>query len=461
MMFVYILVSVWLVSASLIASPAETENQEPVSKYIELDNGLKIVLLKRDSLPLVNMVCAVDVGSKNERVETSGLVHLLEHLVLLGQSQSYSGDEANLAMRRHGAYFNAHTNHDFMTFEISLPAEFVSFGLGMMKEKVFALKLSKAGLEKEKKIIFEEMAQNKDMSYTRGVLLALENLFKGHPYEQPLSGTAASIEKATIEVLNGFYNKYVVPSNCSMAIVGDIDIAAVEKNIRALFTGLVNGPETLQPGNFPKAVPLEKKIRVSETMDINQARLIIGFQAPHSGHEDQLAVEVFNQIVGKGINPLLGQMMIRRGRRLTYGIVTRYIPLQYGGAYLVFITVEPKHLKAVERNVLKFLNKTAWNFSYSADDYIGAAQFQITDYLVTAKNTIKYNYQRFQELGLNSATAYAAYNLYRGKAAQEVETPPYLERLDKVTSNDIRRSVSEHFSGKNYVVITLLPEKKK
>lgn len=444
-------------SVSILAA----EKSVPSSKYLELDNGLKVTMVKRDTLPMVNMVFAVDVGSKNETAETSGLVHLLEHLILLGESEFRTADETSLAMRRHGAYFNAHTNHDFMTFEISLPSEFLTFGMDMLKEKVFHLKLTAAGLEKEKKIIFEEMAQNKDIPYNRGVLLALEHLFKGHPYQQPISGNTDAIKKANVEVLKGFYKTYFVPANCSLAIVGDIDIDVVEKKILSLFDALKSPPDAPKPGNFPRTVPLGKKVKVTETMDINQARLIIGFQAPNSGHDDQLAVEVFNQIVGKGINPLLGQMMVRRGRRLTYSIVTRYIPLQYGGAYMVFLTVAPKHLKAVETNVLRFLNKTAWSFKYSIDDYPASRQFRVTDYLATAKNIIKYNYQRFQELGLNAAVAYAAHYLYRDGKVEEGETLPYLERLQKVSSNAVRRVVSDHLSGKNYVVVTLMPGKKK
>jgi predicted Zn-dependent peptidase len=438
----------------------EGEESDATSKYLELDNGLKVVLLRRDQLPMVNMVLAADVGSKNETPATSGLVHLLEHLILLGETEFHTGDEANLEMRRRGAYFNAHTNHDFMTFEISLPSRYGDFGLKMLKEKVFHLKLTPERLEKEKGIIFEEMAQHHDNPFNRGILLALQNLFKGHPYQQPISGDPEAVKNATVEVLGGFYKQYFIPSNCALAIVGDIDVKSAEEKVRRLFGSLKKPADAPGAGDFPKAVPLEKKIKVKEEMDINQARLIIGFQAPHSDHRGQLAVEVFNQVVGKGINPLLGQMMVRRGRRLTYSISTRYIPLRYGGAFLVILAVEPRHLKAVETNVLRFFNKVAWNFKYSEQDYPSAQQFRVTDYLVTAKNVIKYNYQRFQELGLNSAVAYATYILYHGESKQERKLP-YMERLEKVTSSDLRDAASDFFSGKKYVVITLMPGKKK
>jgi len=64
------------------------------------------------------------------------------------------------AARKRGFHFNAHTDHDLMTLEVSLPAEHLEFGLNFVKEKIFALKLSKDELEREKTIIIEEINQN-------------------------------------------------------------------------------------------------------------------------------------------------------------------------------------------------------------------------------------------------------------------------------------------------------------
>jgi zinc protease len=440
--------------------PLSATDENNNSKFQILDNGLKVVLVQRDNIPLVNMVFSINVGSKDETVETGGLVHLLEHLILLGETQFKGSDEMNLELRKRGARFNAHTSHDLMTFEFSLPAEYWESGLKLLKEKLFHLKFSKEKLEREKKIIFEEMAQNHDNPYKRGILLTLQHLFKNHPYEQPISGYTEVIEGVTIETLKTFYNRYFIPANCSLGVVGDIYIKEGLDKIKTVFGNLEKSQSQHPATLFKDVQPLKKKETVKETMDIQQSRLIIGFHAPPSNHRDQLAMEVFNQIVGKGLNPLLTSVMVRRGRRITFGVSTQYIPLKYGGAFLVFLTTTPKNLKAAKTAVLNFFNKRAWNFKYSLDDYPQGKPLHITDYLKTAKSTIKYHYQQFQERGMNAAISYSRYFLFHHVKNQEDKTVSYMERLEKIGSNNIRDVVSKYLSGKKYISIEIQPSKK-
>ncbi|MCP5049315.1 MAG: insulinase family protein [bacterium] len=432
------------------------------SQFISLDNGLKTVMVRRTNIPLVNMVFAVNVGSKNETPETSGLMHLMEHLILLGETRFHGSDEMNLEMRRHGAHFNAHTSHDMMAFEFSLPAQYWEEGLNMLNEKLFQLKFSREKLEKEKAIIYEEMAQNRDNPFKRGTHLALQQLFKDHPYQQPIAGDPEVIKNASVETLETFYKRFFKPSNCALAVVGDIDLEAVEAKIKLIFGKLEKEEEPGPATEFKPAPKLKKNIKVTEEMDIQQSQLIIGFHAPPSNSPDQLPVQVFSQVVGKGLNPLLGSVMARRGRRLVYGFSTHYVPLQYGGAFLILLNVEPKNMKTVRTAVLKFFNRTAWNFKYSVSDYPVKDQFRLTDWLETAKNRIKFSGREFLELGMNAAVNYAMYVLFHYKKQEKEETVvSYLERLEKVTSANLRNVASRYFSGKKYITVTLMPEKKK
>ena len=180
------------------------------------------------------------------------------------------------------------------------------------------------------------------------------------------------------------------------------------------------------------AKPLPKTIKISEKMDINQARLFIGFHAPPMDHPAQLAVKVFEEILGNGLSPLLSSAIVQRGRRLVYGITTSYIPLKFGGAFLVFLVVETKHLKTVQRQVMKFFNKTAWNYKYALEDYPVNLQLHVTDHLEKAKNSLKFSHQEFQELGMNSAIAYARYILLFDDQKKEKKRLSYMEKLEKV-----------------------------
>lgn len=449
-----ITLTVWLFSSVGQVMP---QDKPPAEHFVILENGLAVFVKQRDNLPMVNMVFAIDVGAKNETVKTNGMIHMLEHLLLLGATKSYTIDQVNQEMRQHGAHFNAHTSHDAMTFEISLPAQYWEFGLEILKEKLFQLRLSQDHLDKEKSIIFKELDQQQDDPFTMGTYLVLQYLFEGHPYGLPITGDRKVIEKATREQLESFYHGYFTPANCSLAVVGDIDIVKVSEKIKEMFGTLTNPetPPTLP--TFSEPAPLKKNTKIEKKMDIQQAHLVLAFYAPSSNHDDQLAMDFLNQIFGKGLNPLIGQMLVKRGQRMATSISTRYYPFKYGGAFIIHLTMEPKLLSSARMNLLKFMN-IAWKFNYSRNDYPLGEQTYITDYIEMARNNIKFSHQQFQELGLNAAVTYARYLLFtRGK---EIETTPYMERVAKINSSTLRNVASTYFSGKRYVMITLLPGKK-
>jgi predicted Zn-dependent peptidase len=436
----------------------------PPSKHYILTNGLSVYIQKRDHIPLVNIVFAVNLGSKDEDQNTNGIVHLLEHLILLGPTHFHTVDEINLEMRRHGAQFNAHTSHDLMTFQLSLPAQYWEFGLNMLKEKLFHLKLVRQQVDKEKEIIFEEISQHQEDPYTLGTYLAIEHLFEGHPYQQPVHGVQPVIEKATIEEIETFYKKYFVLSNCSLAVVGDVTLAPVDNKIQQVFgqLGEIEKPTAPLKNDFKPAPSLKKMVKVERYLDIKEAHLIFAFEAPPLAHPDQLSLDIIKLILGRGINPLLSRALVRMGKPLAYNIHARYIMMEYGGAFLIYTTMDPRKVSQVQRQMITFL-KTLWKFNYSKEDYPLGQQSEVTDYLEAAKSQVKFSHQQFLERGLNAALSYARNTLFYKRHKDEIDgkREPYMVRVEKTTSSDLRNTASRYLSGEKYVMVTILPEKKK
>ncbi|MGD2085972.1 MAG: pitrilysin family protein [Candidatus Aminicenantes bacterium] len=437
--------------------------EAPPSKYYILNNGLSVYIQKRDYIPLVNIVFAVNVGSKDEDQNTNGIVHLLEHLILLGPTQFHTVDEINREMRGHGAKFNAHTSHDLMTFELSLPAQYWQFGLKMIKEKLFHLKLVRELVDKEKEIIAEEISQHHEDPYTLGTFLAIEHLFEGHPYRQPIYGVLPVIEKATIEGIETFYKKYFVPGNSSLAVVGDVDPVPVENKIRQIFQQLGERETSTAPlkTDFKPAVPLKKTVKVQRYLDIKEAHVIFAFEAPPLAHPDQLSLDILKLILGRGLHPLLSRALTKMGKPLAYKIHARYIMMEYGGAFLIYTTLEPKKVNQVRIELIKFL-KNLWKFNYSKEDYPLGQDTEVTDYLEAAKSQIKFSHQRFLERGLNAALSYARNILFYQIHKDEIDgkQAPYMKRVDKTTSSDLRNTASRYLSGEKYVMVTILPDNK-
>lgn len=433
---------IFIITVSQAAGAGQNNN-----KYFTLDNGLQIFLQERDRLPLVNIACGVDMGIKDEDLQSNGLVHLLEHLVLSGGTTSHKGDELIKEMREKGAYINAHTDHDMMTLEISLPANHLEYALHLVKEKIFELKSVEEELAREKKIICEEIDQIMDDPIQFGTSLALQRLFEGHAYGKPIFGDKKVITNAAIKELEIFYERFFTPGKCSLSIVGSFNLEETAVKIRTIFASVVEPAAPVTELSLPQ--PLKKNIAGEKKMDIDQAYAIIGLAAPPFNHEDYFPMDLLTYIIGKGFNPLI-HLALGGRIKLAEGAFTRYIPLKYGGAFLVYVITEPGHIKTVERAVVKFL-KTTRSFRYAKKDFLVKSQSSIFDYLESAKNQVGFNAEQAREEGLHEAISYAKYML---SAARDMN---YKNTIETTASSQLRDVAAKYLSGKKYVVIYLLP----
>ncbi|MGD9347175.1 MAG: pitrilysin family protein, partial [Candidatus Aminicenantes bacterium] len=319
--------------------------EKPVTKSFELENGMKVFLYERHSIPLVNCAFAFNIGSKDESVETSGLVHILEHYILFRGTELRTGEEISRDIRAHGAYVNAHTEYDLSVFEISLPSEYADFALANHKEILFKLKLTQEELDEEKEVILEELNQLHDDPMKYAASLAYQNLFPGHPYERPIYGRREVIESVTVDKLEEFYKKHFVPSNCALAIVGDFSISEMEEKVKSTFAE-IQGEAFVSP-EYKIATPLKDKREIEEEMDVNMAYLVFGYNAPDYNAPDQFAVDLLAEILGRGINPMLYHPLMER-RIYVNSINMSYIAHKYGGAILIYFVMEPKYIKTAK-----------------------------------------------------------------------------------------------------------------
>jgi len=438
--------------ACLAGGFASSPQEKETEKQFTLDNGLKVFLYERHNLPLVNIVAAVNAGSKNETDETNGLVHLLEHYILFRGTEARSGSDIAGDIRRHGAYFNAHTGQDLAVFEISLPAESADFGLANQKEILFDLRIDDKELESEKEVILEELSQIRDDPLRYASALCYQNLFAGHPYGRPVFGKTEAIKSLTAEQVGRFYKTYFIPGNCALAVVGEFDLKDMESKVRAVF-GTVPKTDFNQVKVAPPP-PLRKTVEIEEALDVQEAYLVIGTAGPDFTNADQYASDILTEILGGGISPLLYRPL--KGQRdLINTVGMRYITLAHGGAFEVFITLEPRRLAATKAQALQFLRQVR-SENFSRDDVLGDEKMYTYDFLGSAKNQISFGTQKAQENGLTLAASLAMYMLLQGEAAPR----NYLDNIKKVTSSDLRKAAAKYLSKGEYVLVSIVPKKK-
>lgn len=446
-----------IVLLSLLIPPLCPQNpgiKSPTESYFKLENGLQVFLRYRPHTPLVNVVFAIGVGSRDDTQAAGGLVHILEHLMLLGSTRDTSNHDLIKRMRQHGIYFNAHTDHDLMTFELSAPANHLETMLTLAREKLFRFKPLETELAREKKIILEEINQIYDDPEQTGTSLVLQQLFSGHAYSHPIFGSQESIQSATLPAIEAFYNKYFIPNNMSVAVVGNLALPESRQLLKKLFKDLPTG---IKPARvLPVVTGPTKNMELKKEMDVQQNHLFFGFIAPNVDHDDRLVMNVVTQIFGRGANPMLRSALRRGRRKLVERVSMRYITLKYGGAILIHMKVEPNRINSARRETIQFL-KRARSLRFTKEDYPRIQQRYAFDFLDNARHHLNLLYQSYQEFGLMLATSYARSMMLQEKKRSE----SYMQRLSKVNSNDLYHVIQTYFSKGKYVTVIINPQDKK
>jgi len=419
------------------------------SDFFTLENGLKVFLLENRNLPLVHAVVGVKAGSRNETVETSGLTHILEHVILFRGSRTRTADEINRDIRRHGGHFNAHTGQDFSLFEMTLPGGDADFALRNLADIVFDLRIDREGLDAERAVILEELSGTEDDPLRSALAAVYRNLFDGHAYSLPIAGTREGVLRITAEQLENYYRTFYTPSNAALAVVGDFKLAAMKGRIRAIFGSLP--PSEAPPQVFDPPPRLRRDQEITLEMDISQPLCLLGFSAPDCNHPDRFAVELLAEILGRGVNPLLGSAL-RSERRLVESVSMLYYAHELAGALIVILRLDPKQGKAGGRRALSVL-RSSRRLNFSPDDVYGMERGNVFDYLQSAKNQIRFSSEKSREKGMSLAVLLVRQMLLsRGESSGG-----FLNEMDKIKSFDLRRAAAKYFSSGKAVAVYVVP----
>jgi len=209
-------------------------------KSQKLKNGLTFWVLPNKVEPgQAYLSVAVNVGALNEEAHQYGFAHFLEHVAFLG-TESFEPGEIKEYLESIGVHFgadlNASTDLNSTIFKLKIPTrnpEQLEKGVKMLYEMVFRMRIAPDQVEKERRVIKEEIRQRKslDVSVTA---LVMEKMF-GKAFH-PTAGTNETLNQCNAEELRNFYKQwYSHPELIAFIAVGDFNESQMENWIKTYF----------------------------------------------------------------------------------------------------------------------------------------------------------------------------------------------------------------------------------
>lgn len=270
-----------------------------IEEYRLESNGLSVLLMPNEGLPVATVMVTYKVGSRNEVTGTTGATHILEHMMFKGTERfnSDEGNEYSSQMERIGARSNATTWFDRTNYYATMPSEYVPMAIELEADRMRGLLIRQEDLDSEMTVVRNEYERGEN-SPVRTLLTELfASAYMAHPYGHPTIGWHSDIENTSPEKLRAFYDTFYWPENAVLTIIGGFDPDATLAAIVDYY------------GAVPKAPHAIPTVETSEPEQIGSRRVtirragqvgvvMIGFKVPEGSHEDWAALSLLQQILG-------------------------------------------------------------------------------------------------------------------------------------------------------------------
>jgi zinc protease len=430
-------------SANLKAAPSTdstTISLPPSSaqKWV-LPNGLTIIVQEDHSAPVASVQAWCATGSIDEDEHLgAGLSHILEHMLFKG-TKTRSTNVIAQKIQDVGGYINAYTSFDRTVFWIDVPKDGVATTLDVLADAMMNSTLPPAEYQKEQEVIRREFAMGLDDPDRMAGLLLFATAYERHPYRFPVIGDIEIYDQLTQDQVMQYYKTRYVPNNLTFVVAGDVDAEKVRQQLAEFFKAY---PEkSLKPVFIPEEPPQLGRREVHQEFPTELTHLSLAWHIPEVTNPDVPALDLLSTILGDGRSSRL----YRRVREET-GLVYRISAFSYTpgdpGLFGVDATLDPKKREAAEQLVLRILDEVK-QAGVTAEELMKAKKISLSHHL-GALTTMR---GQASDLGSNWLLT-RNLNFSRD----------YLDAVQRVTLDDIRRVAAQYLTNQNLTVTSLNPK---
>jgi predicted Zn-dependent peptidase len=389
-----------------------------------LDNGITVLTEK---IPFFSSSVTgfwVNSGSRFETPATAGYCHFIEHMLFKGTRTRSAVDIAQ-AVDKIGASINASTNKEFTIYYMHAMDEHLRFSVRTLMDMLQNSVFDAGELEKEKKVIMEEIKMYEDTPSEYVGDLFMESFMPDHPLGRPVIGPSQNIADASRSKLLEFYRTHYGNERLMVAVAGRIGSDIFLKDIERM---RLNPAASLAPLEYP-----EVRYRYgvdARDREISQVHFILGFNGISSSDELRYALYLFNTILGGGMSSRLFQK-IREKQGLCYSVYSYYVSYTDCGTFNVYCSTDLKNFRKTMHSILRECRRVKIDLFTARE--LREAKTQLKGQMALASENIEF---LMNKMAMQERTF-----------GKYVSLEEMFENIDKVSMRDIHRLADHIFSG--------------
>lgn len=318
---------------SLVCVATAVEMKLPDIEKKTLDNGLDVYIVEQHEVPIVAMRLVIPGGTIYDNEETAGLANLTAGLLRKG-TKTRTADEISEAIDFVGGSLGAGADTDAINANCTVLSKHFNVGLELLADIVINPVFDEEEVNKLKDQIVGGIMQGKSDPTTIRNMQFDKYLFGDHPYGLPGIGTEETMLILTADDVKDFYNKYIIPNDAFLLIVGDVAAGDVFGMVTEKFSSWKQG--SVPNLNLPEPPDVNGyEIILIDKSDATQSYIAMGHPGLTRYNPDAFKVRVMNYIMGGG--GFASRMMkeVRSEKGLTYDIRSGFDFNRYTGAFAV------------------------------------------------------------------------------------------------------------------------------
>ncbi len=323
----------------------DPEVKFPAFQRATLANGLKVLLVERHAIPLVQFNLQLDAGYAADQFAIPGTAKLTMQMLDEGTAKRTSlqiSDElASL-----GANLGAGSSLDVSSVSLSTLTSTLDRALDIYADVILNPAFPPSDFQRLQKQLLAGIQQEKTEPFGIALRVFPKLLYgTGHAYGNPLrgSGTEASVSKLTTADLRKFHDAWFKPNNATLIVVGDTTLKQIQPKLEKLFAGWKSG--TVPIKNLA-AVPHQPNpsVYLIDRPGAIQSVILAGHVGLPKSDPDNIAVETMNTILGGTFTSRVN-MNLREDKHWAYGAGTVPLAAKGQGPFVAYAPVQTDKTK--------------------------------------------------------------------------------------------------------------------
>jgi len=415
----------------------QVKNKKGIQKFV-LDNGLTLVVKENHRLPTFSLAAAFMGGLRAETTETNGICNFMTKMLMRGTKKHSAVELATLIEDMAG---EVDTFSGWNTFGLTAHflSRFFDDAISLIAETLLEPAFDAEETERLRPLILAAIRQKQDKPSSLAFSQFYQRLFPHHPYGMDVLGRVETISRIKNTDLAQFYQKYAVPNNLVLVVVGDIEIKEVVKKIKKLF-GNWSKKKVIFPQSSLPSLP-SSFITVKKHLPKEQVHFVLGSLGTTLYNEDKYPMAVLDAILsGQG-----GRLFInlRDKKGLAYALTFVHREGIEPGVWAVYMATSPDKLdeaiKGVKEEIRRLREK-----GIEEEEIERAKQYILGNFVIGLQT----NTQQALSMALNER-----YGL--GYNYDEI----YQQKIKKVKKSDIIKVIRSYLHEENCVLSLVGPVK--